>query len=434
METKTYKAPNPSWIMRLFWKAAGADSKILMQTTYSEHVKYFCLGGIVVATGFMAAMAGGYAFYTIFAPKGDALEKIVQATTLANGEKSISDYIHYPTVALSVAFAIVWGLIIFNLDRFIVASTGTGDGTEAITWKELTGALPRVFMGIVIAITISKPLEIRIFKSEIDAQLHIEQQKLRKEYEEGTRDKYAADLERVKKDLEKVEVERADLLARVKKAEEEHTNQLQGRGGAPAGDGRLSQALEKIKNDLIAELNNFDATNKTKIDKLNTEREETIAKMNKELAENQRVSSGLDGLLERIKIGHEISGFWISFFISLLFITIELTPIFFKLMLIKGPYDYLSDNVKETIKAEQGIKVEYKYYTNKKGKKGVESDVVINLRAEQLLEEKEKLTAAQRELSDFIIQKWKENEMKKIEANPEKYIQQNGLDDADKNA
>ena len=34
-------------------------------------------------------------------------------------------------------FGCIWGLIIFNIDRFIVASTGKGDGTEAITSGEI---------------------------------------------------------------------------------------------------------------------------------------------------------------------------------------------------------------------------------------------------------------------------------------------------------
>ncbi|MBK7735011.1 MAG: DUF4407 domain-containing protein [Chitinophagaceae bacterium] len=58
----------------------------------------------------MADLAGGYAFYTIFEPRGSAIEYTTSwATTL-----------------ISIAFGIVWGLIIFNIDRFIVTSTGKG--------------------------------------------------------------------------------------------------------------------------------------------------------------------------------------------------------------------------------------------------------------------------------------------------------------------
>ena len=125
--------------MLLFWKAAGGDEYILRRSTYSDQVKYMCLGGIIVATGLMAAIAGGYAFYTIFEPKGSALETGTDVTTAIQ----------------SVFFGIAWGLMIFNLDRFIVSSTGKGDGTEAITWEEFKGAIPRIVMGSIIALTIS---------------------------------------------------------------------------------------------------------------------------------------------------------------------------------------------------------------------------------------------------------------------------------------
>ena len=41
-------------------------------------------------------------------------------------------------------------------------------------------------MGAIIALTISKPVEIRMLKSEIDAELHEEQLMKRKDYETRT--------------------------------------------------------------------------------------------------------------------------------------------------------------------------------------------------------------------------------------------------------
>ena len=159
MKNDFYKSPDPSWFMRIFWKAAGADQYLLSRSTYSDQVKYFCLGGIVIATGVMAALAGGYAFYTIFEPKGMA-NKNIFTTELAEMGVRATDLIHTPTMIKSAIFGLIWGLIIFNIDRFIVASSGKGDGTEAITWKEFTGALPRIVMGIIIALTIYKTIEI----------------------------------------------------------------------------------------------------------------------------------------------------------------------------------------------------------------------------------------------------------------------------------
>jgi hypothetical protein len=155
---------------RFLWKAAGGDRYILERATYSDQIKSMCLGGIVFATGAMAGLAGGYAFYTIFSPKGSALENSLDLTT----------------AILSIIFGIIWGLMIFNIDRFIVTSTGKGDGTEKITWDEFKSAIPRIIMGAIIAITISKPIEIRMFQTEINNKLYEKQLILQKEFEKRT--------------------------------------------------------------------------------------------------------------------------------------------------------------------------------------------------------------------------------------------------------
>ena len=68
--------------MRFFWKAAGGDRYLLERSTYSDQVKYFCLGGIVIATGVLAGLAGGYAIYTIFEPKGSASDSDIHFPSL----------------------------------------------------------------------------------------------------------------------------------------------------------------------------------------------------------------------------------------------------------------------------------------------------------------------------------------------------------------
>lgn len=389
--------------MRLFWKASGGDRYILERSTYSDQIKYMCLGGIIVATGVMAALAGGYAFYTIFDQRGSAIE---------------TGY-HPETLAISIVFGILWGLMIFNLDRFIVSSTGKGDGTEAITWEEIKGAIPRILMGAIIALTISKPIEIRMFKTEIDAKLHEEQLMLRKDYEARTRANYEDRLKGVDADLAKFEVEREQLKGRIVKSEQELTDQLQGRAGAAAGDGKLSQALRNVKENLENDLLNLDEKNKPRVDALMASRDKLLAEMDAEIGKNEIVANGLDGLLERIKLSHEIAGVWISLFITLLFMAIELTPIFFKLMLIKSPYDFLKDNIEELMKAEQGIYVETNYY---KDKKGQARDLVTYLGKEKVILERRTLHETQKRLTEYAIAKYEEDMKRKIDAHPEKFI------------
>jgi hypothetical protein len=105
-------------------------------------VKYQSIGGIVLATSWLAFVSAAYTFYTVFSPKTTtALEATTDPTT----------------VAIALLAGAVWALVIFNIDRFIVSSAGKGDGTERITWTELTQALPRLVMALIIGVCISAP-------------------------------------------------------------------------------------------------------------------------------------------------------------------------------------------------------------------------------------------------------------------------------------
>ena len=389
--------------MLLFWKAAGGDEYILRRSTYSDQVKYMCLGGIIVATGLMAAIAGGYAFYTIFEPKGSALETGTDVTTAIQ----------------SVFFGIAWGLMIFNLDRFIVSSTGKGDGTEAITWEEFKGAIPRIVMGSIIALTISKPVEIRMFKSEIDVELHTAQIEQQKQYLEKINDEYAS---RILQEEDQIrlwnnEIKEADRYAKElrRQADLEMDGGAGARGMGREWEQKNSQAIEakKEKEELEEKNAPLISSARDKLKDIRTERD-------REIADAKQKASSLDGLLERIKLAHQIAGFWISLFITLLFMAIELTPIFFKLMLIKSPYDFIKDNIEELMKAERGIHIQYNYH---KDKTGQERDLITYLEKEELLLEKRELQNVQKELTEYALSKYKADMMAKIDANPEQFIQ-----------
>lgn len=399
-----YELPKSSSVMRFLWKCAGGDRYLLERATYSDQIKYMCLGGIVFATGALAGIAGGYAFYTIFEPRGSAIENPIDLQT----------------VFLSIFFGIAWGLMIFNIDRFIVTSTGKGDGTEAITIGELKSALPRIIMGIIIAITISKPVEIRMFKTEIDIKLREKQLEQQADYQSKV-DKTYSDREKLLlSDFGKIESQRTDLLNRIKDYENQYRKETsEGMGGRGEGEGPVAKALKREQAKLEAELMRFDEINKSELNDLNQKKKELRFAKDKERNNNEKIANGLDGLLERIKIAHEVAGGWISTFITLLFMAIELTPIFFKLMLTKTTYDYLTENRDELIKAENGIEVRYDYY---KDKQGIERHLIINHEADKLIFEKIKVSEIQRELTEYAVTKYKERELKKIDENLEDYI------------
>lgn len=396
MKRDYYTTPKAGWVMKQLWKAAGGDRYILERATYSDQIKYMCLGGIVFATGAMAGLAGGYAFYTIFSPKGSALE----------------DSIHYPTVALSIVFGILWGLMIFNIDRFIVTSTGKGDGTEKITRDEFKSAIPRIIMGAIIAITISKPIEIRMFQTEINIKLKEKQIEQQTAYIEKTKKNFQIELDRNSKDLAKYEQEIQDKIARHKFLESQYIEEARIITVGPRALA-LKEQMDKVDEEIRNDKQNPEYL------KLLKEKEDIETRLNNALKESQKTADGLDGLLERIKLAHEVAGFWITLFITLLFMAIELTPIFFKLMLNKTPYDYLAENRDDLIRAENGIEVRYDYY---KDKEGVERHLIINHEAEKMIFEKIKVTEIQKELTEYAIAKYKEKEKEKIDANLDEYI------------
>ncbi|MCF2500423.1 DUF4407 domain-containing protein [Dyadobacter chenhuakuii] len=416
MNRDYYEVQKPSWMMRFLWPCAGADRYLLEKATYTDQVKYMCLGGIVLATGVLAGLAGGYAFYTIFAPKtSDVLDK---TKTLVEN----TDYVGADTMTtlLAIGFGIAWGLMIFNIDRFIVTSTGKGDGTEKITWDEFKSAIPRIIMGMIIAITISKPVEIRMFKTEIDLEIKMEQDKKKEEGIDQAKKNYAKKREEINQQTIATTKKIDQLDSLINYLTIEIKKEVRGEQSSVPGEGARAKAIQSQKTQLQDEKNRL--LRSSEYTSAIAEENRLRAEYTKDIADAEKKAATLDGLLIRIKKAHEIAGTWITLFITLLFMAIELTPIFFKLMLTKTPYDYLSENRDELIKAEHGIETRYDYY---KDKFGQERHLTINHQAEKILFEKTKIIEVQKELSGHAIAKYRDQEIAKIDQNPADYVQVN---------
>lgn len=174
-------------INRFFWWCAGANIDILKKCP-TDHAKYFGVGGTIVFTALMASFAGGYAFFTAF--------------------KSVTP---------SIFFGAFWGLLIFNLDRYIVSTIGKGDGTQKITKEEWKIATPRLLMAVLLGFVISTPLELKIFETEI--QTVVERLKIDKAEELKNRDTtFISSLNKIKErrvsienDIEKLTYDKANL-------------------------------------------------------------------------------------------------------------------------------------------------------------------------------------------------------------------------------
>jgi hypothetical protein len=413
-----YKTNNKkvSWITRKLWWSAGADEYFLERSPKQDQVKYAGIGGIVLATGLLAAVSGGYAFFTIFKTKGDANDDAGMSWLLAIG------------IAF---FMVVWGAIIFNLDRFIVSSTGKGDGTDSISWKEFGQAIPRILIAIILGFAISAPLEIRILESEINQELskfqkeeliklNIESDKLNKQNKadlEKDKAEYEKKLNIYEKQLTEFDVQIDKLIAlRTVEIKDKRTY----------GIGKVANKMQEDINNKNLEKEKFIKQKATDVKSWRRQRDvsndkinELSDKLRKSYQDNEKSVHQYDGLLKRIQISHEIGGI-IPWVILLVFLCIEMGPIFFKMMMTKGPYDYMVENYNYTLQAENGLFKEDKMYEGRNGMIHMESFRYID--AELAIHNQEYKLQKQKEVDKNLIDLSSERKIKDIKENPDKYI------------
>jgi hypothetical protein len=349
------------FVTRLLWSCAGADASVLESCPHSDSVKFQGMGGVVLATAVLAFASGSYAFYTVFEPK--------TGTALARD-------LHMPTAILAGVAGIIWGLVIFNLDRFIVSSTGKGDGTERITFGELFRALPRLVMAILLGVCISAPLEIRILKPEIDAQLELEQNEYLTELNAASDQLFVAKSEELRTRMSEATKKLDDREGyfekrRLELNEQRRSLELEAEGKTKSGvagrgpawrdkQNTLEQMTAELERDRAREASNASAVQQ-EIDRWKAE----LATIDEKLAaahdSNTKQARHLDGLMKRIQISHEIGG-WVPVFILLLLLAIETGPIFFKMMLRRGAYDQLQENEARIAAARAGIEIDAQIY------------------------------------------------------------------------
>ena len=414
-----YNSTKPvSKITKFLWWCAGADRQILLQCPMADRVKYAGIGGIVLCTGLLASFSGGYAFYTIFSPKGDAVNQ---------------DPTDIPSVIGSLIFGLVWGLIILNMDRFIVSSTGKGDGTDAITGKEFVQALPRIIIAIILGFAISAPLEVRILKTEINAELQNKQDDYLMSLNLKTDSITNLEMKNKKNDLAKVENEikgieqnfekqRIEILDARKRLEDEIAGRI---GSGKAGEGPAAKAQKENLNKQELELQDKKKAKEPEIvalkeryNRLNNEIDLLDKGRDEKYKKNQLIAHQLDGLMERIHISHDIGGV-VPWLIFLVLLSIEAGPIFFKMMMNKGVYDYLVENNKERFKAHNGVIVSDQLVHGKDG--ATHAEKIDYLEVEKEIEAKKKQLEKQSELTAEIIDKWHAKKKNDINENPDNF-------------
>jgi hypothetical protein len=298
-------------LISFFWFCSGADTELLKKCP-SETPKYTGIGATIFFTGVFAVLSASYALYTVF-----------------------------DSVWAAIPFGLVWGLMIFNLDRFIVSSMRK----EGRFGRELAMATPRIVLAILISIVIARPLELKIFDKEISPELIVMEQEKYAEQEAGLKARFIPYQDSIRAQISSLKEEVAakakvrDNLLKIAQEEADGTGGSRRRNLGPIYKVKKADA-DRVEREL-AELT---AQNNSRISSLEELLKNNNAQMNAEMGALER--SRLNGpaarmeALDRITAGSSAI-FWAHWFILLLFIAIETAPVFVKLISPKGPYDNL---------------------------------------------------------------------------------------------
>lgn len=383
-----------------FWICSGANRHILRQCP-TEYSKYFGIGGTIFFTAAMAMLSGGYAFYTIF-----------------------------NSINLAVIFGVFWGLLIFNLDRFIV-NTMYSDGKHTISWGEFIAGLPRLVIALFLGIVISTPLEMKIFEDRIESQI-VKDNAERTEITRNAANPLYSQLENLNIQLNKLYEERNELEKIYQKASEDLKKEGEGSAlSGKAGHGPIYKEKAEYEKKCEESLRQWDNRNAPKIKRL----EEDIDIKRKQIADFE----------DDIEKGVEIKGFCVryeafenvkkevpavrvvSLFIMMLFIIIEIAPTFFKMMIASGPYDEL---LREEMERKKAMSITNVSIINDNANTQIQISVERNkakLEAELLANKTvlSKIAEAQVELIETAIEEWRKEELEKIKANPSQYVKSN---------
>ncbi|WP_339812848.1 DUF4407 domain-containing protein [uncultured Imperialibacter sp.] len=294
-----------------FWFCSGASHSLLKRCP-TEAARFVSVGGAVFFTGLLAAVSGGFALYSVF-----------------------NNY------WVATLFGLLWGLMIFNLDRFLVSSLKKSENK----WQEWLMASPRILLAVLIAIVVAKPLELRIFQPEIEAELVLikEEQKTAEGAMIASRYSpliagYKAELSQLEAQIASKEIIRDDLA---KLAQEE----ADGTGGSGRRNLGPIYAVKKANAERAeTELKELKASHSDLISTLREKQDSVVLLQANEMAKiDVSHIGGLALQLEALaRLANKYSSIaFANIFIMLLFVMIEASPLLVKLMSPRGPYDDL---------------------------------------------------------------------------------------------
>lgn len=350
-------------LQSFFILCSGADSEILKTCSKGEQNKYAGIGATVFFTAVMAFIASSYALFTVF-----------------------------DNVYVAVFFGLIWGLLIFNLDRFIVSTIKKRDSFKS----EFLQATPRIILAIIIAVVISKPLEMKIFEKEINQVLLEQKNELTLANKEQIAQQYTPSVEKLNQDISTLKSEITSKEAETNALYDTYISEAEGTTGTKLlGKGPVYAEKREKHDAALAELQTLKQTNGQKIADIENQIAALNTEYTKTVTDSQPIINGFDGLMARISALEKLP--WLpSFFIFLLFLAIETSPIIAKLLAPKGEYD---------IKLEEEESILSSWVTQKvvQRKLIVSTDGELNQKIYEDIKNEEKLYAYKKKKAEELL-------------------------------
>ncbi|UOU99667.1 DUF4407 domain-containing protein [Chryseobacterium daecheongense] len=322
-----------NWFQKFLLVCSGGNIHILRKTP-SEWNKFAGIGGIVLFTAVFATLSAGYAMYTVF-----------------------------DNIWASVGFGILWGLMIFNLDRYIVSSikkTGTW-------WNQVLMAIPRLVLATFLGIIISKPLELKIFEKEVNKQLNTIIQRNKKQLQgemNGRILQQSGPFETEKRQI-------SDKIAQYQKSydsasvelEKEILGKKSGLTSGKEGFGPNAKRKQELKEQRRQDLENFQKQSAPRLEYLDKEISKVYTNLETERKSTETFEDKFNGFAARLQALDELGknsaiiGLAAAFIMGL-FICLEISPVLVKLISSIGPYDYLLEKTENDFRLYSKEKIE----------------------------------------------------------------------------
>lgn len=410
------KVSKSNWLNEFFWWCAGVDKEIIRQYP-DEYAKFACMGATIFFTALMALLSGGYAISSVF-----------HDTTIgALGCNKIG-----------ALFGLFWGALIFNLDRFMVTSMKYKDSLL----KKVLMLSPRLLIAVFIGLVISVPVEMKIFDDKIQGQIRIDQAKDQAKVDE----KYEIQLEPINTEingLQKEIAEESNKLETLRKAVEDKRTELNEEINGKGGSGRPGYGpnAKRIDEQLKKQEESYNEIkeNVRKNNELRDTRLTDLYAQRTAIEERRRVPTSVRaGFTERFLALMEVTErkaedngdnylFYARLAIMFLFITIEIVPTLFKIMMSSGKYEEkmieLSEShhyaMQKNIDIIRNSSIVECQIAQANNQRRLEAELRAN---EDVMN---KIADTQSELIKTSIALWREEELKKIKENPTIYLKQN---------